>query len=141
MEGSYGYNMPPDPGRNRPWARLRMFGGLLAVVFAVTLAVLIGQRLSDQAMAVLAGAVCGVGASIPTSLLIVWVTQRRREQQPAQITGAYPPVIVVQPPPQPGLSGQAPGQPGYLAPFSPPAQREFTVVGSEGEEARYGRYQ
>ena len=39
--------------------------GLVALAFAVTLAVVVGNRLSDEALAVLAGAVCGVGAAIP----------------------------------------------------------------------------
>ena len=110
------------------------------MAFVVTLAVVIGQRLSDQAMAVLAGAVCGVGASIPTSLLIVWVARRRQEQQPTQPTpGIYPPVVVVQPPAQPGAPNLR--HPGYLPPQPSPVPREFTVVGGEMEEVRYGSYQ
>jgi len=119
--------------------RLRIFAGVVAITFTVTLAVLISQRLSDEAMAVLAGAVCGVGASIPTSLLVVWVTRRRQEQQTSRpLPGVYPPVIVVQPPPQPGVINPQPS--AYLAPYMPPAQREFTVVGGGGEEVRYGGY-
>jgi hypothetical protein len=114
--------------------------GAVLVVFVVTLAIVIGQRLSDQAMAVLAGAVCGVGASIPTSLLIVWVTRRRQEQRPPQaVPGPYPPVVVVQPPAQVG--GPNPHQAAYLAPYGPPTQREFTVVGGEMEEVSLGDYQ
>jgi hypothetical protein len=55
---------------------LKIFAGLVAMAFAVTLAAVVGRRLSDEALAVLAGAVCGVGAAIPTSLLIVAVTRR-----------------------------------------------------------------
>ncbi|MBU0492993.1 MAG: hypothetical protein KKA73_09455 [Chloroflexi bacterium] len=41
---------------------------VLAVLFVVALAVVIGQRLSTEAMAVTVGVVCGVAASIPVSL-------------------------------------------------------------------------
>ena len=122
--------------------RLRAVAVVAAAAFAVTMAVLVGQRLSDQAVAVLTGAVCGVSASIPTSLLVVWVT-RKREQPPAyQPTnpGLYPPVIVVQPPQNAGQP--SPYNPaGYLPPYAAPSPREFTVVGGEAEEVIYGRRQ
>jgi hypothetical protein len=111
----------------------------VGVAFAVSLAVIIGQRLSEQAVSVLSGAVCGVGASIPTSLLIVWVMHRRQDQeqrstqQPAP--GAYPPVVVVQSPPQAG--GSPSHQYGYLPPSVQPARREFTVVGGEMEDVGF----
>lgn len=51
---------------------------LAATALAVTVMVLvvIGNRLSDEALAVLAGAACGVGAAIPTSLLVIAVSRR-----------------------------------------------------------------
>jgi len=71
---------------------------LVALALAVTaLAVVIGNCLSDEALAVLAGAVCGVGAAIPTSLLIVavsWKCDEQREPLPAP-QGAYPPIVVI----------------------------------------------
>lgn len=137
MDGMHGYGMPPEPGRSQGGGRIRYLASVILVAFVVTLAVVIGQRLSDQAMAVLSGAVCGVAASIPTSLLIIWVTRRRQEPHPTQtMPGIYPPVVVVQPPPQAGIPNTY--QPGYLAPYAPPAQREFTVVGGELEEVGYG---
>jgi hypothetical protein len=141
MEGyEYGrYGMPAEIWRRRTSNRLRVFLGIVGVGFAVGLAVVVGQRLSGEAMAVLAGTVCGVAASIPTSLLIVWVTRRRQEQASTQSTGTYPPVIVVQPPAQNGMPSGS--QAGYLGPYVPPAQREFNVVGGGVEEVRHGRYQ
>ena len=62
---------------------LKAIGLTIAAAFAITLAVLIGNRLSTEAMAVLAGAVCGVAAALPTSLLIIAVTQRARHTQSA----------------------------------------------------------
>ena len=135
------YGAPPEPaGSSGVGGRIRVFASVVVISFVVTLAIMVGQRLSDQAMAVLAGAVCGVGASIPTSLLIISVVRRRQEQLPARTQhGAYPPVVVVQQPVQPGAPSVQ--QPGYLSPYLPPAQREFAVVGGEMEEVSYGHYQ
>ena len=130
--------------RNNTGERLQILAGLAATAFAVTLAVIIGNRLSDEALAVLAGAVCGVGAAIPTSLLVVAVTRRRDEARmptmPApQYQGSYPPVVVVAPPGgQQGVSGWNALPPS----FNPPTQRHFTVVGGstvETEAAVYPR--
>jgi|YNPBryBLVA2012_1023415.scaffolds.fasta_scaffold00620_15 hypothetical protein len=125
------YGVPPGAeGRERRSdGRTRLMFGLVAIAFAVTLAVAVAQRLSDQAMAVLAGAVCGVGASIPTSLLIFWATRRKAETRPLPPTGYYPPVVVVQPPAQ--SSGFNPYTQGYLPPLNQAMPRDFTVVGSE----------
>jgi len=130
---------------------------LLGVVFAVTLAVVVGQRLSAQAMAIVIGILAGVAASIPTSLVVVWVTSRLalpREvyDAPRRPEPRERPIVVMQAPPAPPNYGAAPGYaapnaaggqyaaPGYAAPpgFSsggfggqpqvlPP--RRFTVVG------------
>jgi hypothetical protein len=116
--------------RRNTGTRLKIFGGLVVMAFAVTLAVIVSNRLSDESLAVLAGAVCGVGAAIPTSLLIVAVARRRDEPrvQPTMPQGAYPPVVVVTPP-----GGQQ--RPNTWDAFPPslsaPMQRHFTVVGDE----------
>lgn len=51
----------------------------------VKLAVLLGNRLNDEALAVLTGAVCGVGAAIPTSLLVVAVSRRHNEENERRV--------------------------------------------------------
>ncbi|RLI51122.1 MAG: hypothetical protein DRP09_19525 [Candidatus Thorarchaeota archaeon] len=105
---------------NRPW----IIAGITVTVFAISLAFAIVQRMSNEAVAVLAGAFCGVAASIPTSLLIVWTTTReryRRQQQPP----AYPPIIVQTPP---ALTDRA-GWPRTTVEHVP--TREFQVVGDE----------
>jgi hypothetical protein len=111
--------------------RLKVFAGIVAVAFAVTLAVIVGVRLSDESLAVLAGAVCGVGAAIPTSLLIIAVTRRngRNGSTHPQARDQYPPVVIVAPPgSQPQLPTEIPG------PSIPkPRQRTFTVVGDDGD--------
>ncbi len=109
-------------------ARLKIFAGIATLAFIVTLAWVVGNRLSDEALSVLAGAVCGVGAAIPTSLLIVAVSRRREEPRThAQAAQApYPPVVVVAPP------GNGPSTGDWHAPYASmaaPAERQFTVVG------------
>ena len=69
------------------------------IAFAVTLAVIIGQRMSTEAMAVVVGVACGVLASIPTSLLILAVSGRRGEREVRQQRRDYPPVVIVNPGP------------------------------------------
>jgi hypothetical protein len=125
--------------------RLAILAGLLVTGFGVTLALVISNRLSDEALAVLAGAVCGVGAAIPTSLIVVAVSRRHdgsRAQPvaPNPYQGSYPPVIVVAPsgPGQQGANGWNRVPPS----FHTSTQRQFTVVGgapAEEERAVYGR--
>jgi hypothetical protein len=127
---------------NSGWRRLKTFIGLAAIAFTVTLAAVVGNRLSDEALAVLAGAVCGVGAAIPTSLLVVAVTRRRDEPrvQPTMPQGGYPPVVVVAPPGGHGRYNDWHTLPSSL---SGPIERHFTVVGgssADTEEVTYGRY-
>lgn len=136
--------MDEKKNRNSGWDRLKVFAGIVMVAFAVTLAIIVGNRLSDEALAVLAGAVCGVGAAIPTSLLIVAVSRRRDEervQPPAPYPqGAYPPVVVVAPP----GGQQRPNAWNTLPPsLTAPMQRNFTVVGGtqvDAEVRSYERY-
>jgi hypothetical protein len=128
--------------RDSTGRRLKIFAGLVAMAFAVTLAVVVGNRLSDEALAVLAGAVCGVAAAIPTSLLIISVSRRRDEQRvqpPAPSQGVYPPVIVVTPP----GGQQRPSDWNMLPPsLAASAPRQFTVVGGSPADAevRYEHY-
>jgi hypothetical protein len=125
-------------------SRLAILAGLVLISFGITLALVVGNRLSDEALAVLAGAVCGVGAAIPTSLLVVAVSRRRNEPhaQPAPpnpYQGAYPPVVVIAPP---GAGQQGANAWNGLPPsFDAPTQRQFTVVGGsppETERTIYG---
>jgi hypothetical protein len=104
------------------------------LAFAVTLAIIIGKRMSTDAMAVVIGVGCGVLASVPTSLLILAVTNRRDERQ-VQRRPDYPPVVIVNP---------ANNQPRYLQPplLSPLSQepRQFKVIGDEDVMPDEGRY-
>jgi hypothetical protein len=111
---------------------------VLGIIFAVTLAIVIGNRLSVDAMAVLVGVACGVLAGVPTSLLLVWALTRRSansaqpvEQARMPATHQYPPVVVVNP-----GAGQVrsawnslPAYPAGNEMLPPPEPRSFKVVG------------
>jgi len=112
---------------------MKKLAAATVVAFAVTLAVIVGTRMSSEAMAVIMGMACGVVAGIPTSLLIAVVTNRRtRERERVRMAREYPPVVVIQP-------GQA--SPSYApSPYVPSSlpsygARQFHVVGEEATES------
>jgi hypothetical protein len=113
---------------------------LIAGVFVTILGVVIGTRLSSDAIAVLVGVIAGVAAGIPTALLLIFVTQRRREEvEPEpydhrrQMT---PPVIIV----APGNTPQAwspygyAGAPGAQQLPPVPSPRRFRVMGLDEDD-------
>ncbi len=117
--------------------------GVLA--FAVAMALLIGQRLTDEAMAVIVGSVIGVAASMPMSGLVLWLALRHKtvpSSLPMYPRPEYsgrdesPRVIVVQPQayPAPLPAGETIG--GHAAVGMPWASygrqpREFKIIGQE----------
>ena len=118
---------------------MRRFLYVAGIIFVITLAVVMGTRMSPDALAVVIGIICGVLASIPTSAMLVWVMRQRDKQVEMQIghmrplNGQYPPVVVV--------NGQ--GTNGYTNPFPTPALsagspspggRSFKVIGQENTE-------
>ena len=127
---------------------------LAAIAFAVALAVIVGNRLSNEAMAVVVGAVCGISASIPVSIGLVIAASHNwgRSEGPREIgydqgrLGDYeshryapqPPVVIITPPQPPAPYGFAPNHRGdlgqYYLPPNVPLQeppREFKIVGGE----------
>ena len=68
---------------------------LVLLAFAVGLGVMVGKKMSTDAMAVVVGIACGVAASIPTSLLIVAIATRRNDRDRPRRD--YPPVVVINP--------------------------------------------
>lgn len=109
---------------------------VVGLVFGIALAVVVGNRMSAEAMAVVVGVVCGVAAAIPTSALLLVVMTRRDRQRnssegPEARYGGSPPVVVIQ-----GGATQAlpPGQQAGYWPSAMPGsatQRDFHVVGDE----------
>jgi hypothetical protein len=106
-----------------------------ALAFVITLAVVVGNRMSTEAMAVVVGVLCGVTAAIPMSVLILAASTRRvpdvGDRQgygfPVTRSNGYPPVIVIQ--------GGAPVgpvmQPPYLGSAAEPVARKFHIVGED----------
>lgn len=112
----------------------------LMLGFGITLALVIGRRMSTEAMAVVIGVAVGVAASVPTSLLLVALLRRERaswrpEPPPTYQQLPQPPVIVLNPA---DLLGQRKEQQPYL-PLPPPeftqdgGLRRLRVVGDEEE--------
>jgi hypothetical protein len=119
---------------------MRKVGVLLLLAFAVTLAIVVGDRMSTDAMAVVVGVVCGVAAGIPMSLLLMLALRRRdrdaegplRAQMDARYAAPAPPVVVIQ--------GGIPATSNVPPPYYPmhtavaePTQRRFRVVGEDEE--------
>ncbi len=127
-------------GRSNLGRWLRILVGLAIASFAATLAAVIGSRLSDDALAVLAGAVCGVGAAIPASLLFIVVSRWRDEPRSrSPVTGPqsqYPPVVVITPPTGRQVSDAWNRPPAAM---SESGQPRFTVVGGAPDETETTR--
>ena len=118
---------------------------LAGIVFAAALAVIVGNRLSDEAMAVVVGAVCGISASVPVSVALVIAASRNWGRDtgsgPRQVEYDYgahryapqPPQILLVSPPPPAPYGGYPSNQYYLPPGAPDAgmPRNFKIVGDE----------
>jgi hypothetical protein len=146
----HGDSSGTEPGREG--RGMRQLITLLALAFVVTLGVVVGTRMSSDAIAVLVGVIAGVAASIPCALLLMAVTRRQEPEQETSYDGAryddpryrqVPPVIVVTP-------GAAPQQQlpygssyGYAGPYAGEPlgagihmgqRRQFRVMGYDQEE-------
>src|SRR5258708_39129716 len=103
---------------------------LFGVVFSMTLALIVGQRLSAESMAVVIGVIAGVAASIPTSLIVVWFMGHNNdarpivEAAPASARSPEPRIVVMPAPqapaqPQPAYAGMAGYGPQSYAGYAP----------------------
>ena len=114
------------------WDRSSVSGGrcfvIVGLVFGIALAVVVGNRMSAEAMAVVVGVVCGVAAGIPTSVLLLLAMGRRDrrryggEDQAARFGSGAPVVVIQGGAPQALPTGQ---QAGYWPAVQPgaPAQQ------------------
>jgi len=112
----------------------------LMLAFGVTLAAIVGQRMSADAMAVVIGVAVGVAASVPTSLLLVALLRRERvgawRPEPPAAPAAQlpaPNVIVLNPADLLGARREAP-----YVPLPPPelsmadgGMRRLRIVGDD----------
>jgi hypothetical protein len=113
---------------------VRIAAVVILLVFAITLAVVVGTRLSTDALAVVVGVACGAAAGMPMSVLLLAALNRSADASPSRATsprlaesGFYPPVVVIQ-------GGHAAGS-GPLPPYYPSAveaaPRRFRIVGED----------
>ncbi len=115
---------------------IRQLLAALSLAFTVTLAAVIGWRLTNEAMAVLVGVVAGALASVPASLIVVWVTMRHmrgvpREEPSRSPAPQSPPVIVVTAPAPAQMPAAA--WPASLPIAAPAAERQFSVIGADDQ--------
>lgn len=118
---------------------------ILASIFCVALALVVGSRMSVDATALVVGVACGVLASIPGSLLLIWAFYRRDQileaKRASDLSPHYPPIVVVNP-------GQNNGRPmwdsmAYPPPASallPSGARQFKVIGETEDDSHLSRY-
>lgn len=124
---------------------------IIGIVFAATLAYVVGNRLSSEAMAVVVGALCGISASVPVSVALYIAASKNwgrddavqsrdevREYTPHGYVAQQPPMIVLAPPQYnpaqyPPMPYPFPGSQLYLPPQAPTqgAPREFKIIGEE----------
>ena len=114
---------------------------IIGIVFAATLAYVVGNRLSNEAMAVVVGALCGISASVPISIALFiaasrnWgradVSAREELREPTRTYAPQPPFLVIAPPQFNPAQYQ---QPQYFP--TPMANntiesRDFKIIGEE----------
>ena len=115
---------------------------LAVVAFAISLGIVVGNRMSNEAMAVIIGVVAGALAGFPMSLMLYLIFRRASEQHEGKSRqrgqgpspGQYPPVVIVNPGGQNPYT--MPGQMPYF-PAPPPgsgSERQWRIVGDEDEE-------
>ncbi len=107
---------------------------IMSSLFVVSLAVVVGSRLSTDALAVIIGIICGMVTTVPTMILLVFLIRQKDQQKwQQQYPGPqYPPVVVVngqQYPHGSNISTIPQAQNGYLP--TPDTGRAFKVVGQE----------
>lgn len=118
---------------------MKRFFFVSGVVSIAVLSIVVGTRISADAMAVIIGIVCGVLASIPTSVLLVWALRQRDRQlemqaaNPYQRMGHYPPVVVVNGQGTNGYGSMMPPVPTLTATAN--GSRDFKVIGQENTDS------
>lgn len=115
--------------------RLGRFVTLLGAIFALGAGIVITQRLSEDALALLLGLACGVAAMAPTVglMLLAWRREdvRRSEVRSREVYPGSPPVVIVTPQALPGYGQQRAAVPEAWGWNAPTAERQFTIVGGE----------
>lgn len=120
----------------------------IAIVTLIALAYSFGSRLANEATVAVAGALCGITASIPVSLALFiaasrnWGQIQASREEPMQRAPrtpaprerrAQPPVVVISPPQVSPTTLSFQPNPSYLQPntLALGTPREFKVVGDD----------
>ena len=110
-----------------------------AFAFVIALAVVVGFRMSSEAMAVVVGVIAGVAASIPTSLIVVWLALRAQAAAapPTPREPQEPRIIIVNAAPPAPAAQPLLSPPSRMNPYAgvPQPPRQFTVIGGIDESA------
>lgn len=103
---------------------------------AVALIFIIGKRMTPDAMAVVVGIVCGIGASIPTSLVMLLLMRRRDRESEAEAQRGMPqmPTVMIVNPSvgNPGPYQQPASQ--FMPSYGHTMPRQFQVVGADAQD-------
>ena len=102
---------------------------MLGVVFAAALGVTIGSRLSADALAVIVGVALGLAASIPATVLLIYLLLRGRQppDEGPRLPAYQPPVVVINGSERAGYAAPPPLLPAMTAPVA--GGRKWTVIG------------
>lgn len=116
--------------RSSPALIIGVFG------FTLALAIIIGSRLSEQAVSLLMGAACGAGLTAPFAIMagMYYGSQRAtRAHQQQTNTAAQPPIVVMTPPQQPMQPALPQWNNAYhsVPGYSIPERRQYTILGEE----------
>jgi hypothetical protein len=112
-----------------PSFRRSVFWGALA--FCGVFAIVVGVRLEQAALTAIVGVICGVAASIPTSLLVVGLMHKRDDKRYRRDLkhANQPHVVVVAPQSLPQTQQQGTWPVEYTLPV--PGQRQFSIIGED----------
>ena len=106
---------------------LKLIITCVLLAFAVALAIVIGNRISSDALTLLLGLACGIGISLPMAAVLLYSSYRARQARDIHPNSGqnYPPIVVI----SPEVSSSRPWPPFYPEPHH--LEREFRLVGSE----------
>lgn len=102
---------------------------LIGIAFAVALAAVAANQLSDQALAVVVGATCGISASIPVTIGLLLAVSRNWDYYGARRNAAQPPMVIFTPPQQAQRPYGFPQNQSIAPALGAP--REFKIIGGE----------
>jgi hypothetical protein len=116
------------------------------VFFSIVLAGFVGSRVDQTTIALLGGTFIGLLVAVPATLLIVLISQRRRDEQQHERMQRYathmppnPPQYWAMPPQPYDVRVLQPQQPQLQAPITAPefmlpmSRRRFYMIGEGGE--------